>query len=267
MKKFASIFLLVIIFSSASLFAQDIKSLRVMTYNIHHGQGTDGKIDIERIGNLVKDNKAGLVALQEVDRGVLRSNKIDIMQLLKSQTGMYTAFGKNLDFQGGEYGNGILSKFPVDTISNYHYKMLREGEQRGLLQTIVEVNGEKMVFLATHTGDKNTEAEKLVNAEEMKTILKSYRGMPVILCGDFNDRPEKSTMHDSLTTYFVDVWQYLHKDEGYSFPSDKPDRRIDYIYLSKDALKKLKPVSITVLKSEASDHLPLIAEFELLDNK
>ncbi|MGE5351055.1 MAG: endonuclease/exonuclease/phosphatase family protein [Acidobacteriota bacterium] len=263
MKKTTLLLAFILILLNIS-FAQE--KLRVMTYNIHHGQGIDGKIDIKRIGGLILDNRAGLVALQEVDRGVERSGKIDIMQMLKGQTGMFMAFGKNIDFQGGDYGNGILSQFKIDTVKNLHYKMTREGETRGLLQAIVDIAGQKVVFMDTHTGDKNTEPEKLMNAGEIISVLKSCEGMPVILCGDFNDRPI-GKMHDSLSQYFVDVWQLLHKDEGFSFPSDKPDRRIDYIYISKESLKKLKPVSIRVLQSEASDHLPLMAEFELLRNK
>lgn len=265
MKNFIALLSLTLILFSASL-AQDIQKLRVLTYNIHHGQGIDGKIDISRIGDLIKDNRADLAALQEVDRGIKRSNEIDIMKQLAEQTGMFMAFGKNIDFQGGDYGNGVLSKFIIDTVTNLHYKMIREGEQRGMLQTVVEVNGGKIVFINTHTGDKNNEIEKLMNADEIVNVLKKYEGLPVILCGDFNDRPG-SKMHESLKEYFVDIRELLNDDPGYSFPSVKPDRRIDYIYISKDGLKKLKPLSINVLQSEASDHLPVIAEFEVLNNK
>lgn len=249
-----------------SLTAQEATRLRVVTYNIHHGQGIDGRIDISRIGDILDSSKAGLAALQEVDRGVERTGKIDILRLISHQTGMHMAFGKNIDFQGGDYGNAILSRFDIDTVKNFHYKMMREGEQRGLLETIVEVNGEKVVFMDTHTGDKNTEQEKLMNADEIINALKSYDGLPVILCGDFNDRPE-SKMHDKLKEYFTDLWELLGKGPGYTFSSVNPDRRIDYIYISKEGLKKLRPVSIQVLQSEASDHLPLLAEFELLKNK
>ncbi|HEX2869472.1 MAG TPA: endonuclease/exonuclease/phosphatase family protein [Ignavibacteriales bacterium] len=258
--------LALLILSFSSLSAQEIQSLRVVTYNIHHGQGTDKRIDIKRIGDFLDSCKVGLAALQEVDRGVERTGKIDILKLLSDQTGMHMAFGKNIDFQGGDYGNAILSRFDIDTVKNLHYKMMLEGEQRGLLQTVIEANGEKIVFMATHTGDKNTEAEKLMNADEIINALKSYNGLPVILCGDFNDRPE-SKMHAKLKEYFSDLWEILGKGPGYSFPSVNPDRRIDYIYISKEGLKKLKPVFIKVLHSEASDHLPLMAEFELLKNK
>lgn len=253
------------ILSFSSLAAQDVR-LRVVTYNIHHAQGTDKRVDIKRISDLLDSCKVNLAALQEVDRGVERTGKIDILKLISAQTGMNMAFGKNIDFQGGDYGNAILSGFRIDTLKNLHYKMMREGEQRGLLQAMVAVNGEKIVFMTTHTGDKNTEPEKLENADEIINALKNYNGLPVILCGDFNDRPE-GKMHEKLKEYFTDLWEVLGKGPGYSFPSGNPDRRIDYIYISKEALKKLRPVSIQVLHSEASDHLPLMAEFELLKDK
>lgn len=265
MKNFIAIISLTLVLFSVT-YAQNLQKLRVITYNIHHGQGMDKKIDIVRIGDLLMDNKADLAALQEVDRGVERSDKIDIMQLLKEQTGMQMAFGKNIDFQGGDYGNGILSKYKIDTVKNYHYKMMREGEQRGLLQAVIDINGETIVFMDTHTGDKNNETEKLMNADEIIAALKDYPGMPVILCGDFNDRPG-SKMHEKLKEHFIDVREFLNSEAGYSFPSVNPDRRIDYIYISKEALKWLKPLSIKCIQSEASDHLPVITEFEVLNNK
>lgn len=265
MKNIAALLLIALTLLNTS-FAQQLKKIRVMTYNIHHAQGMDKITDVRRIGDILLNNKADLAAIQEVDRGVERTNKIDIMQLLAEHTGMYTAFGKNIDFQGGEYGNGILSRFVIDTARNSHYKMIREGEQRGLLKAIVEVNGEKIVFMATHTGDKNNDTEKLMNVEEITAALKHYEGMPVILCGDFNDRPE-SVMHEKMKENFTDVWELLKKEPGYSFPSINPDRRIDYIYLSKEALKKFKPVRIEVIQTEASDHLPVIAELEIIEGK
>lgn len=265
MKKSISLLLFMSILFSISA-AQDIKRLRVMTYNIHHGQGMDGKIDVARIGDIITGNLADLAALQEVDRGVERTKKIDIIKMLSDQTGMSMAFGKNIDFQGGDYGNGILSKFRIDSVKNSHYRMLQEGEQRGLLKTSISINNESIVFIATHTGDKNSETEKLMNAEEIIAALKGCGDMPVIICGDFNDRPG-SKMQEKLKEYFADVWEVLSGDPGYSFPSSKPDRRIDYIYISKEGLKRFKPLSITTVQTDASDHLPVIAEFEILNKQ
>src|SRR5690242_4466409 len=90
----------------------ETRRLRIMTYNIHHAEGLDGKVDTERIAKLINDEKADLVALQEVDRGAERTKKRDLLAELAAATGMKMGFGKNIPLQGGEYGTAILSKFP-----------------------------------------------------------------------------------------------------------------------------------------------------------
>ncbi|HEY5615862.1 MAG TPA: endonuclease/exonuclease/phosphatase family protein, partial [Bacteroidota bacterium] len=111
----------------------DVSTLRVLTFNIHHGEGTDGEIDIKRIAKLIQDSRADIVALQEVDRWTERTKKIDIMNELVDLTEMTYAFGKTIDFQGGEYGNGVLTRFPILEERNVLYPMTRpitqEGEQ------------------------------------------------------------------------------------------------------------------------------------------
>ena len=84
-----------------------------MSYNVHHGEGSDGRIDLERIAAVIKEEKADLVALQEVDRGVLRSGKRDLPAELAKLTGMSVFFENNFGYQGGEYGNAILTRLPV----------------------------------------------------------------------------------------------------------------------------------------------------------
>ncbi|MGZ5544081.1 MAG: endonuclease/exonuclease/phosphatase family protein, partial [Limisphaerales bacterium] len=113
---------------------QAAEMFRVMTYNIHHGEGLDHKVDLPRIAALIKREKADIVALQEVDKGVTRTDRRDLTAELAKLTGMTGVFSNNHYFQGGEYGNAILSRFPVLTLTNLHYQMLRKDEQRGVLQ-------------------------------------------------------------------------------------------------------------------------------------
>src|SRR6185503_1828899 len=113
------------------------QAVRVMTYNIHHGEGTDGKIDLNRIAEVILSARADIVALQEVDRSVERTARRDLVAELAELTKMNFAFGKNIDYQGGDYGNAVLSRFRVLKYENRHYKMIRDGEQRGLLQVVL----------------------------------------------------------------------------------------------------------------------------------
>jgi len=106
------------------------KTFRVMTYNIHHGEGLDGKVDLQRIADLIKREQADIVALQEVDKGVERTARRDCPGELAALTGMSCVFSNNYHYQGGEYGNAVLTRFPVKRWTNRHYEMLRPGEQR-----------------------------------------------------------------------------------------------------------------------------------------
>ena len=98
--------------------ASEPLTLRVMTFNIHHGEGIDGRLDLERIARVITDARADLVGLQEVDRGVERTQRRDIPTELARLTGLAVRFESNLPHQGGEYGNAVLSRFPVKTSRN-----------------------------------------------------------------------------------------------------------------------------------------------------
>ena len=88
-------------------------SLRVMSYNIHVGVGMDKKQDLKRIADVIKLYNCDLVGLQEVDRGVERTGRVDEIRELARLTGMDYAFAHNLDYQGGQYGVAVLSRFPM----------------------------------------------------------------------------------------------------------------------------------------------------------
>jgi endonuclease/exonuclease/phosphatase family metal-dependent hydrolase len=238
----------------------DAKQFRVMTYNIHHGEGVDGKIDLNRIAEVILSQRADIVALQEVDRAVERTGRRDLIAELAALTGMNHAFGKNIDYQGGDYGNAVLSRFRIIEQQNRHYKMLRPGEQRGLLQVVLQVEGKKLLLLNTHLDYRPDDAERLSNVDEINEVLGQYKGLPVILCGDFNDTPD-SPAHRKLVETFVDCWRRSGKGSGFSYSSTQPQKRIDYVFVNKT--KALVPVSARVAESNASDHLPVVLEFKL----
>ncbi len=246
---------------------EEIPRLRVMTYNIHHGEGIDGKIDIDRIADLILQHDIDVAALQEVDMGVERTNKIDIMKLLAEKTGMNFYFDKNINYQGGEYGNGILSKYPIMQSKNFHYTMIREGEQRGLLQCVINFEGIEIAIMNTHIDYREDDTERLKNAEEIKIIAKEYAHLPIILCGDFNDLPGSRT-HNSIKEIFNDVWEKLGEGSGFTYPTENPSKRIDYMFWRESESNEtmnnsIYPVKVEIINSNASDHLPLIAEYKI----
>ncbi len=232
-------------------------TIRVMTYNIHHGEGTDGQLDVKRIAEVISSQKADLVALQEVDRGVARTAGRDLPAELAELTGLHYVFEKNIDFQGGHYGNMILSRFPIERFRNRHYKMLREGEQRGLLQVVVYAGGQPLVFMATHIDHRSDDSERLINVDEIRETANGHESLPVIVAGDFNDHPG-SRVHSKMKELFRDAWEVVGRGDGFTFSADRPRSRIDYVWMSRHPT--LEPVAARVIASEASDHLPLVVE-------
>ena len=92
--------------------------LRVLTYNIHHGEGVDGKFDLRRIAEVIKSASPDLLALQEVDQGTARASGVDQPAELARLTGMEVVFGRNIEFEGGGYGTALLSRLPVKAHSS-----------------------------------------------------------------------------------------------------------------------------------------------------
>jgi endonuclease/exonuclease/phosphatase family metal-dependent hydrolase len=174
-------------------------TLRVMTYNIHHGEGLDKRLDLERIAALIKQSGAEIVALQEVDRGVERTARRDLPAELAKLTGMTAVFENNFPFQGGEYGNAVLTKFPVKSKKNLHYKMLQVGEQRGVLSVVLDVRGRDVLFVNTHLDYRPNDAERLMNAEGHRRRRRQDAGDPLRRfqrCpGQPHARPHQSAPH------------------------------------------------------------------------
>jgi endonuclease/exonuclease/phosphatase family metal-dependent hydrolase len=239
--------------------APDPTTFRVMTFNIQHGRGLDGQVNLERIAAVILREGADLVALQEVDKGVARTARRDLPAELAALTGMTAIFSNNFHFQGGEYGNAILSRFPIRHWENRHYEMLRLGEQRGLLQATVTIAGRELLLLNTHIDYRGDDAERWLNVAEIETVARAHPGIPIILSGDFNDT-SGSRVHRRLSETFTDVWAVAGAGAGDTYPANEPRKRIDFIWLSRAAA--IKPLRAWVPTTDASDHRPVVAEFQ-----
>lgn len=234
-------------------------TIRVLSYNIHHGEGVDQVLDLERIAKLILEAKADIVGLQEVDRGVERSGKRDLPAELAKLTGMRVHFEKNIPHQGGEYGNAVLTRFPIKSAKNTHLKQLAPGEQRGVQQLVLDVRGREIVFINTHIDYRANPPERTLDAEALKQMVADAGKRPVILVGDFNAMPT-SPFITSVKSFIADAWEITGKGDGFTIPVKKPTRRIDYVFVSKETVT---PVRLEVIPSIASDHLPLLAELRL----
>jgi len=236
-------------------------TVRVLTYNIHHGAGMDGEVDLERIANVIRQARADLVALQEVDRGVERTGRVDQPERLAELTGMYVVFGKNIDLQGGEYGNAVLSRSPIEHHRNLHLPRLpSKNEQRGLLEAHVPVGRANVIFVATHFDHQPDDSERLACVATLRALLEQHSQKPVIVAGDLNALPDSSVIQKAAA--FLRGTGAIQKEPLLTYPADDPDRRIDYIlYNDHPAFTCL---DCRVLPdSVSSDHRPVLAVFAL----
>jgi endonuclease/exonuclease/phosphatase family metal-dependent hydrolase len=234
------------------------RTIRVMTYNIHVGIGMDKKLDLPRIAEVINKEKPDLVGLQEVDRGVQRTQRIDEIAELSKLTRMDYAFAFNLPYQGGQYGVAILSRFPIKATEHRLYKNLREAERRGFIRAEVNVHGRTLHFVTTHL-DYQYDDGRIFEAQQMLAGLENVNG-PLIVVGDFNDIPAGGT-YKLMRSLFADAWAERSGDDGFSYPADKPAKRIDYIFTrSSDPIRMKRAWVVTTL---ASDHIPVVADLEL----
>lgn len=240
-------------------FAPAKHSLRVMTYNIHVGVGMDKKLNLQRIADVINHEHPDLAALQEVDRGVQRTQRIDEIAEIARLTQREYAFAYNLHFQGGQYGVAILSRFPIKSIDHWRFANVREKERRGMIRVEVEVHGQTINFVTTHL-DYQYEDGRVFEAEQLLKLLGGIKG-PLIVAGDFNDLPGAEA-YKIMTNQFRDAWiESKAIGVGLSYPADRPVKRIDYIfYRASDAITASRSWTITTL---ASDHLPVVADLEI----
>ena len=235
------------------------KKLRVMSYNIHVGVGMDKKLDLQRIADVINKERPDLVGLQEVDRGVERTQRKDEIAELASLTKMQYVYAHNLDYQGGQYGVAILSRYPIRASDHRMFQNKRETERRGMIRVEVKIDGQPLHFVTTHLDYQFVDG-RLFEAEQLLANLRDVKGT-LIVVGDFNDEPTGST-YKLMLNGFTDAWLVNgDKLSGFSYPADKPVKRIDYIFFrSTDGVKAKRS---WVVETLASDHIPVVADLEI----
>lgn len=168
--------------------------LHVLTYNIHSGKGTDNVIDLPRLAKVIKSFSPDIVSLQEVDKLTTRSGKVDQAEELARLTGMNFIFGVSQKRWGGEYGNAVLSRFPM-TESNV---IALPGEPRSALCVKIDLSTfddgpDELLFVATHMDTK--QEHRLAGLPLLETGVSVYDPSPMIMAGDFNALVKSPTMN------------------------------------------------------------------------
>lgn len=232
----------------------DARELRVLCWNLHHGVGEDNKLDLERIAALIREQKPDLVALQEVDNKCRRSQSVDQAAELARLTGLHGAFGKAMDHDGGEYGQAILSKFPIG--DTQVHRLPGDGEPRIAFQAEVKIEGKALRMITVHL-DHQQDARRLKQAETLAKALENHHE-PMILAGDFNDTPGSAP----LKAFSAPWTAVLKKEPAFTCPAPEPKVEIDHILLR--GLEPKEPATV-LPEAIASDHRPVFAIITLPD--
>ncbi len=241
-------------------------TLRVVSYNIRAGTDMQGQPALERQAALLDSLAADIVLLQEVDRNTTRSGVVDQLAELARLTGMHGAFGRAMDFGGGEYGIGILSRLPLRDTATIALPVTippelteRYHEPRVLLRATVATPAGPLHLLATHLDHHGPPFFR--HPQLMGILAHLGEVVPedrmVIFGGDLNAVPEAVEIR-ALAIHFTDAWTACGGGEGFTFPADRPDRRIDYLLM-----RGATCTAASVVHSQRSDHRPLVVDLRL----
>lgn len=238
---------------SASSIAFRPKKIRVLSYNVKNCQGMDGIVDYTRIAAIINRINPDVVALQELDSATKRSNGVVVLDELARLTGMHRTYGASIDYQGGKYGVGILTKKKPE--SWRRIPLPGREEPRSLL--IVELKD--IVIGCTHFS--LTQDDRIASANIVSEAF-GEDSRPVIIAGDFNAVPESPVMK-----VIGESWDFLTDTSVPTSPSDEPGRCIDYIMgLHSDDFFFFTRRSVVELEQVASDHLPVWADILIRSN-
>ena len=230
---------------------------------MHAGRDAAGKPNLDGVAALVKSTGAEIVLLQEVDRGTARSGKVDQVQRLQELTAYSTAFAPSLlHYDGGEYGIAVLSRgyvgytltFPL-RVSPAETRAGGSSEPRVALLAIANVRGANWHVVNTHLDP----AEGAARAQEVGRLVdlvhdQQAAGVSLVVGGDFNSTPDNAVLAPLRAAGLRDAWTECGSGDGFTYPADKPVKRIDYLFLS----GSFHCSAASVLDTQISDHRPVL---------
>ncbi len=241
------------------------QSIRVLTYNIHHANPPDkeGMIDLKSIAEVIRQSEADLVAVQELDSMADRSEQNFQLKSLAEELNMNFHFFSAIPFQGGAYGVGILSRFPISQAQKIALPEAADKNVEDRVLGILKISlpNEKTIYFACTHWDVSHQENRELQAKATNEAC-SQLDAPVIISGDFNAKTESNPMN-LLRQVFTDASQKFAP----TIPTINPNRKIDHIlYHPANQFKLLdEEVIMTPLSQAASDHLPYWVDLVLLD--
>jgi endonuclease/exonuclease/phosphatase family metal-dependent hydrolase len=242
---------------------------RILTYNVHRCLGADRRVDVGRIADVIAAEEPDIVVLQEVDVGRARTGGVDQAHRLAQRLDMVSRFNAALKVEEELYGDAILTALPerllkAAPLPGYH--RIPRLEPRGALWVAIDVGGGREVqVINTHLGlvprEQQVQAAALVGDDWLGGPL---RRDPLILLGDLN-ATSATVVYRTVAAKLIDARSIALRRKGRQagFPSSLPVLRIDHVFVSPGIRVREMRVVSTPLARQASDHLPLVVDFDL----
>ena len=259
--------LLTVLLAAQACRAQDLSdnqiTVKILSFNIYHGATTRGDYNLDAIARVIIDADPDLVALQEVDFRTNRSGHIDLAAELGKRTRMAPLFGRAMYYDGGEYGEGILSKYSFVSTRNVPLPYTPGNEPRTALEAVVVLSsGDTMAFIGTHFDHLNPETDRVAQAEKINEVFGSGP-YPAVLAGDLNAQPGSTPIN-----ILEEIWanSYDKNKPEPTFPSYDPRVKIDYVmHLPAERWETLD--TKVICDSIASDHCAYLVTLKLLSKQ
>lgn len=239
------------------------KTIRILSYNIHHCNppGEKDLIDLASITKTIADQQPDIVALQEVDFDTERSGEGNQAEMIAKKLDMNYFFAKAIDYDGGEYGVAILSKYPMLETTVHELPTKGKEEARVLATAKVEVDpGTHILFGSTHLNSSKSSENRILQIKKIAEISNSIENMDVIIAGDFNAVPQSEVINIAEESF-----NNTCDDCKPTFPATAPSKVIDYIFFKSKVNNLFVSQYDVINDSYSSDHRPVFAEIKLIN--
>ena len=241
---------------------------RILTYNVHRCVGTDRRLDVGRVADVIAGLEPDIVALQELDVGRMRTNGVDQAHEIARRLEMAFHFHPAMRVEDELYGDAILTRHPerkVRSAALPGHERVAALEPRGALWVSIEIEGQALQVFNTHLGlvprEQQNQAAALAGPQ---WLAHPDRQGPTILLGDFNVT-KASQVYRTLSGALHPARRLAERRSPSStFPSVMPVLRIDHIFVSDEIKVEDVFAPYDALTRVASDHLPLVMDFSFL---
>jgi len=218
--------------------------LKILSYNVKNCVGLDDVTNYNRVADVLRRINADVIAIQELDSATTRSKRVVVLNELAERVNMHASYSASIEYRGGKYGVGILTR--VKPLSTSKISLPGKEEKRSLL--IVELKD--FVICCTHLS--LTRDDRLTSVELINEVTRKY-SKPVFLAGDLNTEPGSAELK-----ILEKEWTIINNQQDCTFPANNPNKCIDFILVRNTENYQMKVLDSRVeAENIASDHRPV----------